>query len=70
MALVLQRNFASCRLQIGFQMDISSNGSDACLGATGDMEESPRRQIGVARRPYADPPLRSGAKLDGLAKWL
>ncbi len=36
-------------------MDISSNGSDACRGAKRDMEESRRRQIGVARRPYATP---------------
>ena len=48
----------------------SRNGSDACPRANRDVEEPPRRQIGVARRPYADPPLRSGAKLDGLAKWL
>ena len=35
--------------------DISSNGSDACLGASGDVEESRRRKIGVARRLYATP---------------
>ena len=56
------RSAVKIRVQIGKP----SNGSDACHGASRNVEESRRREIGVARRPYADPPLRSGAKLDGL----
>ena len=55
-------HFASSAVKIRVQIGKPSNGSDACHGASRDVEESRRREISVARRPYADPL----SHLDGL----